>query len=95
MNRQEILKRLSNKENFIKKYYGEFAEEWKNETDDRHLYSIMYYDIIEALEQLKELKECNDYLFFEVIMHKINSDKKILQEIRDYFLSIEEENENE
>ena len=88
MNRQELLKRLSNKENFIKKYYGEFAKEWKNETDDRHLYSIMYYDIIEALEQLKELKECNEYLFFEVIMSKINDDKETLQEISDYFLSI-------
>ena len=88
MTRQELLKRLSNKENFIKKYYGEFAEKWKNETDDRGLYSIMYYDIIEALEQLKDLKECNDYLFFEVIMSKINDDKETLQEIRDYFLSI-------
>ena len=55
----------------------------------------MYYDIIEALEQLKDLKECNDYLYFEVIMPKINSDKETLQEIRDYFLSIEEENEND
>ena len=88
MNRQELLKRLSNKENFIKKYYGELAEQWKNETDDRHLYSIMYYDIIEALEQLKDLKECNEYLYFEVIMPKINDDKETLQEIRDYFLSI-------
>ena len=88
MNRQELLKRLSNKENFIKRHYGELAEQWKNETDDRHLYSIMYYDIIEALEQLKELKECNEYLFFEVIMSKINDDKETLQEISDYFLSI-------
>ena len=88
MNRQELLKRLSNKENFIKKYYGEFAEKWKNETDERQLYSIMYYDIIEALEQLKDLKECNDYLFFGVIIPKINADKESLQEIKDYFLSI-------
>ena len=85
MNRQELLQRITNKENFIKKYYGELAEQWKNETDDRHLYSIMYYDIIEALEQLKDLKECNDYLFFEVIIAKINDDKETLEEIRDYF----------
>ena len=93
MTRQELLKRLTNKENFIKKYYGELAEQWKIDTyDDRQLYSIMYYDIIEALEQLKDLKECNEYLFFEVIIPKINEDKKTLTEIRDYFLSIEEEN---
>ena len=88
MTRQELLKKITNKENFIKKYYGELAEQWKNETDDRHLYSIMYYDIIEALEQLKDLKECNEYLYFEVIIPKINDDKETLQEIRDYFLSI-------
>ena len=85
MNKQELLERLENKERFIKRHYGEQAEKWKNETDDRHLYSIMYYDIIEALEQLKDLKECNEYLYFEVIMSKINDDKETLQEIEDYF----------
>ena len=86
MNKEELLQRLTSKENFIKRYYGELAEKWKNETDDRGLYSIIYNDIIECLEQLKQLNECSDYLYFEVIMPKINKDKKILQEIKDYFL---------
>ena len=88
MNNQELERRLNTKIKTLKVLYEPYAEQWKNETDDRHLYSIMYYDIIEALEQLKELNDCNDYLYFEVIMPKINDDKETLQEIRDYFLSI-------
>ena len=86
MNREELIQRLTNKENFIKKYYGELAEKWKNETDDRRLFSIIYNDIIEALEQLKELNECSVYLYFLVIMPKINEDQKALREIREDFI---------
>ena len=86
MNRVELLQRLTEKENFIKRHYGELAEEWKNETDDRGLFSKMYYEMIQALEQLKQLEECSEYLFFEVILHKINEDKRTLEEIKNYFL---------
>ena len=86
MNRQELLQKLTSKENFIKRYYGELAEKWKNETDDRGLFSKMYYEMIQALEQLKQLDECSEYLFFEVILHKINEDKRTLEEIKNYFL---------
>ena len=86
MNKQELLNKLTSKENFIKRHYGELAEEWKNETDDRGLFSKMYYEMLQALEQLKELNECSEYLYFEVIMPKINEDKKTLQEIKNYFL---------
>ncbi len=87
MNKEELLHRLTIKENFIKRHYGELADKWIKETDDRGLYSIIYNEIIEALEQLKELDECSEYLLFEVILPKINKDKKQLQEIKEYFLS--------
>ena len=86
MNKEELLERLENKERFIIRHYGELAEDWKNETDDRGLFSKMYYDIIESLEQLKELNECSEYLYFEVIIPKINDDKETLREIREYFI---------
>ena len=86
MNKEELLERLENKERFIKRHYGEQAEDWKNETDDRGLFSKMYYEMIQALEQLKQLEECSEYLFFEVILHKINEDKRTLEEIKNYFL---------
>ena len=86
MNREEFLNKLTSKENFIKRHYGELAEKWKNETDDRGLYSELYYEMIEALEQLKQLYECSEYLFFEVILHVINEDKRTLDEIKNYFL---------
>ena len=86
MNKEELLERLENKERFIKRHYEEQAEDWKNETDDRGLFSKMYYEMIQALEQLKQLDECSEYLFFEVILHKINEDKRTLEEIKNYFL---------
>ena len=46
----------------------------------------MYYDIIESLEQLKQLNECSEYLLFEVILPKINEDKRTLEEIRNHFV---------
>ena len=87
MNKEELLNRLTSKENFIIRHYGELAEEWKIETDDRGLFSYLYYDIIEALEQLKQLDDCSDYLYFEVIMPKIIKDQKTLREIKEYFLT--------
>ena len=86
MNKEELLERLENKERFIKRHYGKQAEDWKNETDNRGLFSKMYYEMIQALEQLKQLEECSEYLFFEVILHKINEDKRTLEEIKNYFL---------
>ena len=86
MKREELLHRLTNKQNFIKRYYGEYVEEWKTKTDDRGLYCIIYNDIMEALGQLKQLEECSDYLYFEVIWPKINEDKKAMEEIKNYFL---------
>ena len=86
MNKEELLERLENKERFIKRQYGAQAEDWKNETDDRGLFSEMYYEMIQALEQLKQLEECSEYLFFEVILHKINEDKRTLEDIKNYFI---------
>ena len=87
MNRQELLNRLTNKENFIKKYYGELAEQWKNETDDRGLFSIMYFDLLQVLEDLKQLNGCSEFLYFEMIVPKYNEVRKQLLEIREYFLT--------
>ena len=87
MNKSELLHRLTMKQNFIKKYYGELAEQWKNETDDRGLFSIMYFDLLQGLEELKQLNGCSQYLYFEMILPKYDKDRKQLLEIRDYFLS--------
>ena len=86
MNKEELLERLENKERFINRHYGDQAEDWKNETDDRGLFSKMYYEMIQALEQLKQLDECSEYLFIEVILHKIIEDKRTLEDIKNYFL---------
>lgn len=34
----------------LKLLYGEKAEQWKNERDDRKLFSNMYYILLEALQ---------------------------------------------
>ena len=86
MNKEELLERLENKERFINRHYGDQAEDWKNETDDRGLFSKMYYEMIQALEQLKQLDECSEYLVVEVILHKIIGDKRTLEDIKNYFL---------
>ena len=86
MDEEKVVEILQNKERFSKRHYGEQAEDWKNETDDRGLFSKMYYEMIQALEQLKQLDECSEYLFFEVILHKINEDKRTLEDIKNYFL---------
>ena len=86
MNKQELERRLERKIKNLQAWYEPQAEDWKNETDDRGLFSKMYYEMIQALEQLKQLEECSEYLFFEVILHKINEDKRTLEEIKNYFL---------
>ena len=86
MNKQELERRLERKIKNLQAWFEPYAEYWKNETDDRGLFSEMYYEMIEALEQLKQLDECSDYLLFDVIFHKINEDKTILNEIKGYFL---------
>lgn len=87
MNKEELLHRLTSKQNFLKRHYGELAEEWKNETDDRGLFSIMYFDLLQGLEELKQLNGSSEYLFFEMIMPKIIKDQQTLREIKEYFLS--------
>ena len=87
MNKEELLHRLTNKQNFLKRHYGEQAEDWKNETDVRGLFSKMYFDLFEGLEELKQLNECSDYLYYEMIMPKIIKDQKTLREIKEYFLT--------
>ena len=86
MNKEELLNKLIIKENFIIRHFGELAEQWKNERDDRGLFSIMYFDLLEGIEKLKELNGCSEYLFFEMIMPKIIKDQKTLQEIKEYFI---------
>ena len=86
MNKQELERRLERKIKNLQAWFEPYAEDWKNETDDRGLFSKMYYEMIQALEQLKQLDECSEYLFFEAILHKINEDKRTLEEIKNYFL---------
>ena len=85
MNKQKLERRLERKIKNLQAWFEPYAEEWKNQTDDRGLFSEMYYEMIQALEQLKQLDECSEYLFFEVILHKINEDKRTLNEIKGYF----------
>ena len=86
MNKQELQRRLNRKIKNLQVWFEPYAEAWKKETDDRGLFAVMYYDIIEALEQLKQLNECSEYLLFEVILPKINEDKRTLEEIRNHFV---------
>ena len=86
MNKQELERRLNRKIKNLEVWFEPYAEAWKKETDDRGLFAIMYYDIIESLEQLKQLNECSEYLLFEVILPKINEDKRTLEEIRNHFV---------
>ena len=86
MNKQEQERRLERKIKNLQAWLEPYAEDWKNETDDRGLFSKMYYEMIQALEQIKQLEECSDYLLFDVIFHKINEDKATLNEIKGYFL---------
>ena len=86
MNKQELERRLERKIKNFRVWFEPYAENWKNETDDRGLFSEMYYEMIQALEQLKQLEECNEYLFFEVILHKMNEDKRTMEEIRNHFV---------
>ena len=95
MNKQELERMLNRKIKNLQAWFEPYAEDWKNETDDRGLFSKMYYEMIQALEQLKQLEECSDYLFFEVILHKINEDKRTLNEIKGYFLYERKEEEDE
>ena len=86
MNKEQLERRLNSKIKRMKVWFEPYAEDWKNETDDRGLFSKMYYEMIQALEQLKQLEECSEYLFFDVISHKINEDKRTLEEIKNYFV---------
>ena len=86
MNKQELERRLSRKIKNLQVWFEPYAEAWKKETDDRGLFAVMYYDIIDTLEQLKQLNECSEYLLFEVILPKINEDKRTLEEIRNHFV---------
>ena len=85
MNKEQIERRLERKIKNLQTWFEPYAEDWKNETDDRGLFSKMYYEMIQALEQLKQLDECSEYLFFEVILHKLDEDKRTLEEIKTIF----------
>ena len=86
MNKQELERRLERKIKNLQVWFESQAEDWKNQIDDRGLFSKMYYEMIQALEQLKQLHECSDYLFFNVILHKINEDKRTLEDIKNFFI---------
>ena len=63
MNKQELERCLNRQIKNFEVWFEPYAEAWKKETDNRGLFAIMYYDIIESLEQLKQLKK-KKYFYF-------------------------------
>ena len=62
--------------------YKKKAEEWKNETDDRRLFSNLYYMIDEALEEMKNVE--NNYIWC-AFNKKFSEDIQTLDEILNRF----------
>lgn len=67
---------------FVKHFYGDKVEAWKDEHDDRRLYVNIYNMIIEALETLPE--EPNNYICV-AINREIAKDRETMDEIREHF----------
>lgn len=73
---------MNSKIDYLKFKYEKKAIQWKNENDDRKLFSNIYFQIMEALE---ELKECNNNWVICAINKQIRDEQKILDNILNRF----------
>ena len=71
---------------YLKYFYEEKAEAWKNERNDKRVYSNSYYIMVEAINSLPE--EPNNFVV--VAMNtKINEYEQQMNEIEERFKMIE------
>jgi len=63
--------------------YGELAEKWEDERDDRRVFYNIFHQIIDAIERLPARRLPN---YVIVAMNaKIDEDRKVLDEIKERF----------
>ena len=62
--------------------YGDLAEYWKDETDDRRLFSSTYFAIMEAIKSLDD----NPVTYVRVAMNRmLEADKCMLDRILNFY----------
>lgn len=62
--------------------YGDLAEDWKYENDDRKLFSNTYFMIMDAINSLDD--DPNSYV--KVAMNRVlEADRSMLDRIRNFF----------
>ena len=66
----------------LRRLYGEKAEAWKNESDDRLLFSKMYRTMMEGLEYIKE---DTPRFVIRATMEKIFAYRADMDDILDHF----------
>ena len=69
---------MESKIKYLKSKYEKKAIEWKSYNDDRRLFSNIYFQIMEALE---ELKGCNNNWVICAINKQIREEQKTLYNI--------------
>lgn len=70
------------KKEYLAYFYGKKAEEWKDERDDRKVFSNIYYQIIEAIDSLDD--EPKPYVCVALDNH-IKEDEEMLRRILKHF----------
>ena len=72
--------------NYIDCFYGEKAEAWKNERNDKRVFSNTYFMIVEALESLPD--EPHNYVKVAVHAH-IKENEEMMKRIIERFERLE------
>lgn len=71
---------------YLKDFYEEKALEWRDKTDDRKLFSNIYFQIVEALNELEKLEPINSVYIKVAINDLIRKDQKTLIDILTVFV---------
>lgn len=85
MKRHDEMTWKEQKLDYMKYFFEEKAILWKDEHDDRRLYSNMYFQIKEAIESLED--EPNIYVCV-AMNNEINKDKETMKSILEHFKDI-------
>lgn len=67
--------------------YGERAEQWKDEKDDRKLFSNMYYLILEGLQALEGI---DNTFVRSAVLTKYREDRATMDRIAERFVQRQE-----
>jgi len=71
---------------YLKDFYGEKAVEWRDEMDDRKLFSNIYFQIVDALNELEKIEPINSVYIKVAISDSIINDEKTLNDILTVFV---------